>query len=303
MKTQIISALVFLLSLQSLTGCKKESNSDEPPGAESFNKLMDEGYKSLVQTATFDASNSAFVFTSNKGTTVTIDGTCLRKNGGAVSGTVTLEFFEAYDRADMLVANKPTMGRNATGEIELLESAGQYFIAVKQNGSELTSNCGIQISTPESNAKGDITGMNAWDAAESAGKLVWESATKWEVVRNPPKGVLDATVPGMGGFNFDRLKADPRPKTEITALVPSGYANVSTVSIFVKGCPNALGGIYGWWPIGLECYLIFVTEKNGQYRWIIKETTITSNHAISFDLKDAQTGSRAEYVDQVKLLK
>ena len=301
-------ALIAIATL-SLFACKKKSNTttttttDTPPSAAAYAKLMDDGYNSLLQTATFDASNTAYTYTSPKGTTVTIDGTCLRKNGVAVTGQVTLEFYEAYERKDMIVANKPTMGKTSGGTYELLESGGQYYVGVKQNGTALTTTCNVMISTPASNSGGIKTGMSGFDGVMTDNGLTWEPATKWEVIPDSRKGKYNLNVPGFGWYNCDRFYNDTRPKTSLTLNVPAGYANVSAVYILAKSMPNSLGGTYGKWPVGLECYLIFVTEKDGQYRWITKETTLVNGHTESFDLAKAQTGSRADYVGHVTLLR
>lgn len=299
--TFILSIITF--SVLYFSSCTKSSPQDTEykPTEASFNKLMDAGYKSLIQTATFDASNTNFTFTSSKGTTVTIDGSCLRKNGATVNGTVTLEFFEAFNRSDMVIANMPTMGKNSQGEYEPLLSGGQFSIFAKQDGVELTSACGIKVSTPNANLPSDMSNMSAWDGKIVNGKLIWETATTWETVWNAHKG-LTFTIPGFGRFNCDKFYSDPRPKTKITVQVPTGYSQTSSQAMLIKSIPNSMGGLYGEFPVGLECYLMFVTEKNGQYQWIIKETTLVSNHTIQFDLKDATLGSKSDYENAIKAL-
>lgn len=307
MKKTPRSLVMIAFASLSFFACKKKTTTttptDTPPTAAAFSKLMDDGYNSLVQTATFDASNTAYTYTSPKGTTVTIDGSCLRKNGSAVTGQVTLEFYEAFERKDMIVANKPTMGKTGSGTYELLESGGQFYVAVKQNGTALTSNCSVMITTPASNSGGIKTGMSAFDGKMTDNGLTWEPATTWEVIPDGRKGKYNISVPGFGWYNCDKFYSDTRPKTSLTLNVPTGYANVSSVFILAKSMPNSLGGAYGKWPVGLECYLIFVTEKDGQYRWITKETTLVNNHTESFDISTAQTGSKADYVGHVTLLK
>jgi hypothetical protein len=298
--------LAITIAAVSLFACKKKNNTstaDNPPSAANFAKIMDNGFKSKLQTATFDASNTNFVYTSPKGTTVTIDGTCLRNNGASVSGQVTLEFFEAYERADMLVANKPTMGKNSSNGYELLESGGQFYVAVTQNSMLLSTTCKVKISTPAVNSGGIKTGMSAFDGVMTDKGLTWEVATQWEVIPDVHKSRYALDVPGFGFYNCDRFFNDPRPKTKLTMIVPKGYADVSSVYILAKSIPNALGGAYGDWPVGMECYFIFVTEKDGQYRWITKETTIVNNHTETFDLATAKTGSIQDYIGHVTLLK
>lgn len=302
MKKTIIQITTVLFLVSQIIGCSKTTQDDTKPTVASFNKLMDEGYKSLVQTTTFDASNTNFVFTSSKGTKVTIDGSCLRKNGNPVTGQVSLEFFEAFNRVDMAIANKPTMGKNTSGEFEPLISGGQFFIFAKQDGIELTTTCKIAVSTPSTNLPTDMTGMSAWDGVITDGKLTWEPATKWEILSSSGHGNMSFYPPGFGRFNCDKFYNDPRPKTEITVLVPEGYGNISATGMFMKSIPNSMGGLYGKFPIGLDCHLIFVTEKNGMYQWIIKETSLVANHTIAFNLNKASTGTRADYDNALRAL-
>lgn len=297
---------VWVLALCALFSCKKEAPKEAEvlPTTASFTKLMDEGFNSLLRKAEFDASNNNFVYTSPKGTTVTIDGTCLRKGGSPVSGRVTLEFFEAYDRADMIVANKPTMGKDVNGDLALLESGGQYYVSVKQDGVELGTTCGVRIQAGAGNSGGIKSGMSAWDGTIKDGVLTWVKATSWEVIIDSNKARYDLNIPGFGWYNCDRFYSDPRPKTAVTCLVPSGYANVSQVYCLAKSQPNGLGLVAnGKWPVGLDCYLIMVTEKNGQYRWVTKEVTLRDGHTESFDLSQAMVGSRSDYVGHVTLLR
>ena len=73
--------------------------------------------------------------------------------------------------------------------------------------------------------------------------------------------------------------------------------------LLTKNVPNSLGTIYGKFPVGLDCYLVFVTENNGNYMWITKEQKLTANHTITFDLKEAKSGKKKDYVGHVTLLK
>ena len=149
--------------------------------------------------------------------------------------------------------------------------------------------------------------MSAWDGVVSGGATSsvpkWMPATKWELIPDSVQAKLNADIPGFGWINFDKFYQDPRPKTEISALIPPGEPNSSAVYLLIKSRPSTLAGIAGKWPIGLECYMIYVTSKDGQYQWIVKETTIVDKHSETFDLAQARTGSRADYVGHVTLLR
>lgn len=308
MKRMLTTAALIMnlaIGVLSMTSCKKDKD-DVPPTDAAWQKLADDATAELTQTASFDASNPAYVFTSNKGTKVSINGTNLRKNGAAVTGLVRLELLELFDRKEMLLTNKPTMGKALPGgDVELLESGGSFSLKVKQDGVDLTTTGSVKIQTPASNSGGIKPGMTAFNGAISKTGIVWERTTAWEVI---PTAVgqtpsYQLQVPGFGWFNCDRFYNDPRPKTTIRAEVPAGYGSSSQVYLLVKGLPNALGTISGNYPVGLDCYLMMLTTKDGQYRWITEETTLTSNHTIKFDLSKATTGSKADYIGHVTLLR
>lgn len=305
--TPRIATLAAIAAI-SLYACKKDrdnttTTTTDVPTRAAFMKLMDDGYKSMIQTASFNAADTAFVYTSPKGTTVKINGTCLRNNGAPVTGQVTMEFFEAFDRADMIVANKPTMGRNNSGGLEPLESGGEFNVSVKQNGVALTTTCGVLISTPANNSGGIKTGMTAFNGIMTDTAFTWVQAQGWDVVPRALSNKYDMLVPGFDWYNCDKYWNDPRPKTKLTINLPQGYANVSSVYLLTKSMPNSLGLAVGDWPIGLEGYIIFVTEKDGLYRWITKEITIVNNHTETFDIANAKTGTRADFNGHVTLLK
>lgn len=178
-----------------------------------------------------------------------------------------------------------------------------FFIDVKKDGKSLTTTCPIQIETPTSNTGGTVSGMVAFNGVIKNGNLTWERANTWEVFTNTQKNTYSLNIPGFGWFNCDKFYGYPEPKTTITANVPTGYADKSQVYLLTKNVPNSLGTIYGKFPVGLDCYLVFVTENNGNYMWITKEQKLTANHTITFDLKEAKSGKKKDYVGHVTLLK
>jgi hypothetical protein len=306
-KNLFISAAVIIATV-GFIACKKNKDevADNPPSDAAWNSLIDNNIAALTQTATFDASNANYVFTSNKGTKVTLNGTSLRKAGAPVTGPVTLEFLELYSRADLALTNKPTMGKSSPqGEVELLQTSGSMNIKVKQAGVELTTTTGAKIETLASNSGGFVAGMSPFNGVVTNNKLVWETAQNWEIfpVGTSANPAYRLDVPGFGWFNSDKFYSFTGPKTTITAQVPQGYANNCALFLFAKQRPNSLGGLAGKWPIGLECYLMFLTVKDGNYRWITEETTLTANHTVRFDISKATVGTKEDYLGHVTLLR
>ncbi len=296
----VLVTLAFMF-LAGFSSCKKSSSNtgtDIPTDATKFNALMDAGFKSLLQTATFDASNTSYVYTSPKGTAVFIDGSCLRKNGNAVTGTVKLEFFEAYEFSDMIIANKAVMGLNSSGKLEPLITGGQYYINVSQDGVNLTTNCSVSIETSANHTGGYDSEMVGWTGYFDKGNLLWKEDP--QVAINGAKGEVGSfyniEIPGFGWFNCDKFMGDSRPKTDLNVTVPSSYVDASYVYVIIKGEPYTMGlASYGQWPIGAELYLIFVTESSGNYKWEMKEITVQNNMSIAFEVKKTTIGNLSQF--------
>ena len=96
----------------------------------------------IKQTATFNSATT-YTFTSLRGITVTIDGTCLRKNENSVTGTVPIKFIEMYDRATMAITKKPTLGIDANGDLVSMDSTGEFNVRVTQKEIATSANTKI----------------------------------------------------------------------------------------------------------------------------------------------------------------
>lgn len=282
MKTTIkllITSIIF-----TTLSCSK--NQDETPvytpTKAALTNLYNANFEALKQTATFDASNTNFVFTSNAGTTLTINGTCLRKGSDPVTGNVDLEFYEIYDRGTMAITNKPTMGYDGT-DLVPIETGGEFLIKVKQNGVELKSICGFNLSTPASITGGIKSGMQGFmGSVDSNGELTWAQAqgNDFWVTTNPDK--YNTFLSQFGWFNYDRFPVTG-PRTSITVNIPSKFVNASTVFLSTKLKPGELGGIGGKWNIGLECNIIMLSEENGNFRYAVKSITVVNNQVVTFN--------------------
>ncbi|HLU16871.1 MAG TPA: hypothetical protein VKZ76_02355 [Edaphocola sp.] len=280
--------------LLGLSACKKDKDTqNQVTSPEAYRSLTQAGLSSLMQTATFNIDGGTFVFESNKGTMVYIHTDCLRKDGAAATGTARLEFYEAYEYADMVIANKATMGYNAENVLEPLRTGGQFFVRVTQDGAPLDTDCAISIETSCEHTGGYDGDMVGWIGQFIKDDLVWNQSDDVNV------GANDRSEPGyflealeFGWFNIDKLYDDPRPRIPLNISVPVAYVEACTVYAIIKGEPYSLGlAGYGEWPIGLEIYLIFVSENNGQYQWEIKEHTVQQGQTINFNLANAQTGN------------
>ena len=306
MKTLKSMGLIMLILI--LQSCNSDDGVDANalPLPETLNNLFQVNLQNKFQIATFDAGNN-FTFTSQKGVILNFSAGAFRLNGATVSGQVKLEFIEIFSKADMLLTNKPTMGIT-NGESRLLYSGGEFFIRVSKDDQNITYQGVYNLRVPTSLTGGTDAGMLPFNGTINPnGDLIWEQALDAELFVNNGQ----ATIPpfynvfksSFGWFNCDRFANYTGDKTTITALVPVGYAAVSQIYLTTKGVPNSLGKSYGTFPVGLECNLIFVTEKDGKFRYAIKPLqSLTSNFSVSFTLAETTIGTPDQFITEINAL-
>lgn len=293
------------------------------PTPAQFNTLIDSALENVKQQFTFDASLSTVTLTSAKGVQITISPGCLSKNGNPVTGNVAIEYVELFNRGNMLTTNKPTMGLMPNGDRGLLISGGEFYINATQDGVQLEMSCGIQLMVPSNLTGGADNAMSLWFGEnDEDGNLVWD-----EVNNENPQGQQEAGVGADGGnyycyfnhfgwTNVDRFYNDPRPKTTIYVDVPEGYDDTNcAVYLAYVGETNALALLdtynedtelfsehYGLIPIGLECYVIFVSENDGEWTYAIKAVTIVEGQIITIADADLDSITEAELIALIDAL-
>lgn len=307
-RNSIKSTLILSLITLFFFSCNKDEfeviNGNEPiPTPQSFKNLFDMKLESLTTSLQFDASSN-YTYTSINGVVLNINGSCLRKNGNPVTGIVKLSYIEIFDKGNMLTSNKPTLA-NVSGNKELLISGGEFFIEATQDNVKLTLTCPITLNIPTSLTGGTQTGMEPFvGTINTEGELAWDQAPTYEVLTNANAStpVYTALIPAFGWFNCDKFFDSTSPKTPIIANVPAGYGSNSAVFLAVKNLPSSLGNIYGKFPIGLDCFLIFVTEKDGKFRYVIKPQVLTANHQVTFSLSETTTATASELTAAINAL-
>ena len=293
----------LLMTVTIFTSCTKNDDGDIVirATAENFNDLKEVALENLTQNFQFNADDGNINLTSEKGVEIYINGACLTLNGVAVTGQVDLEFVELFEKGNMLITNKPTMGTLPNGDKALLISGGEFFVEATQNGETLESTCGFQMSIPADLTGGVDNDMILWNGIiDDNGNLAWEEDKRDDAQGqggvfgegNQYYGFFDS----FGWSNVDRFYNDPRPKTTILVGVPEGYNNTnSSVYISYDGEETGLAKLdtydelsglfsehYGQIPIGLECHIIFATEDGDNWKYAIKAVTIAENDVITF---------------------
>ena len=326
MKTNIKKfGLLALASIVFASCTDNENSTPMPPSALAFKGITENGLKKNTQKFTATAGTGTITLTSAKGVVITLNGNALTKNGNPVTGAIDITFIELFDKGNMLITNKPTMGVMPDGKKSLLKSGGEFFIKAAQGGVDLVSNGGIQLQVPA-----NITGTLDTEMLFWAGDTTDEDNLAWVNPRNAAGtgGQKDGNVEfgqtsynvsfgSFGWTNVDKFYSDPRPRTTILAAVPTGYDNTNCaiyLSYDGEG-QNALAKLdtynpitkqfsehYGQIPIGLACHVIFATEDNGNWRYAIKAVTVAAGDVYTFTLGETNVVTEAQMVAAINAI-
>lgn len=309
----------------SCTDNENENLTPLPPSAAAFKSINEKGIKKNTQNFTATAGTGTITLTSAKGVIIKLNGNALTKNGNPVTGPIDITFIELFDKGNMLISNKPTMGVMPDGKKSLLKSGGEFFIKASQGGVDLVSNGSIQLEVPVA-----LTGKM------DAEMLFWAGDTKdpdnlaWVNPRNAAgtggqkdgnvgfgQTSYNVTFGNFGWTNVDKFYSDPRPRTTILATVPTGYDNTnSAIYLSYDGeGTNALAKLdtynpttkqfsehYGQIPIGLKMHIIFATEDNGNWRYAIKAVTVAANDVYTFTLAETTVVTEAQMVAAINAI-
>lgn len=313
--------LLFLAAF-SFISCENNDIENTPATAAEFADVRQAALDKITQEFSFNAEDGAKTFTSENGVKITINGNCLTKDGNPVTGEVKIEYVELFDKGNMLVTNKPTMGIMPDGKRNLLISGGEFFIKATQDGKELATSCNISLIVPADLTGGVDNTMTLWNGIiDDEGNLAWEDARKTDGANG--KGGVQAegnnyyvSFGNFGWTNVDKFYSDPRPRTTILADAPEGYDNTnSAIYLSYDGeGTNALAKLdtytaeglfsehYGQIPIGLACHVIFVTEENGNWRYAIKGVTVQADDVYTFTMGETTVGTEAQLIAAINAI-
>jgi hypothetical protein len=308
---RIFKNVLGIMVLASLASCIDDNNEvaqSQPDGEALAARFLDNRVDAL-QEFTLDAASGG-VITGTQGTQVTFQPNSFGINGSPVTGNVTVELIEIYDKASMLLKNKSTLGMRDNGDKEALKSAGEFFINAKQGSNELELlamanvnsrpvdfadlDGGMQIfrGGPDQDCDG-IDDDCDWVAADEDEDGEQDNAQ----IRDGQgaDGVFATYSYDIGDFgwtNLDRWYNFAGAKTEIFIDVPNQF-NQDNCAVYLSydGEPTALARMdvyntelemftehYGLIPVGLEVHIIMVAEIDGQLNYAIQGTTIVDDH-------------------------
>lgn len=290
------SITVFTCLVLTLVACKKDDDQPQVGNGTQLTNFFSANVSNSKQTFTLNASTGGTVFGS-KGTKIYLAPNSLFTAGGSpITGNVQLELVEIYDRAAMVMMNKPTMGELPNGDRSTLISGGEYYLKITQNGQEVNAPSGVYVTMPTENTGGVNVNMSLFDLAIEGNDQWWELVQDSVAIgQDSMQGNWTSTYEILDGnwgwTNVDIFYSDPRPKTVLKAQLPEGYDNTNCeVYLTYDGEETALAALdifttdgyfsehYGLIPIGLEVHFIAVTMIDNQLHYAIQGATITNGH-------------------------
>lgn len=267
--TYLIGLLTF--SLFSITACKKdtveEPNPSNPnPNTTNFASLSEylNTKEVTANTFTIDAATGG-QFTTDKGSVVTIPANAfITYDNNLITGNVEVNMKEVFSNSDQIFSRIfPTSNSN------VLNSGGEFFINVTQNGETLTlNNVDIQVDIP---AQAPEAGMNLFFAEGD----IDADSVNWELFEFNPQ---DSNFNSSFSFN----SADDSYEITLDSL---GWCNIDGFlpSVNYFDCVFDLVGVNGLNSSNTNAYAVFEGENAvwpmGQPSWgDISANQITDSH-------------------------
>ena len=302
--------------------------------------LQREANAKLTQHFTFNTGQEQVTLKSKSGVQISFNPGKFTVRGNPVHGQVKVEYKEIFKTGNMVTANKTTMGiaqdvdQNPDDpQLRSLLTGGEFYINMtNEEGQNLDDGNPITLTVPTSltdDNGGDTNGMTVWDGTvkdnDGDGVPDPEGDVTWDEKQNDNGD--DTQVPAENGnyimgitrfgwSNIDILKQGPDPKTTIYVEVPTQYNNTnSNCYIAFQSVSNSIAPLdrfnvstnkftehYGQMSIGMQCYVIFVSEQGGLWNYAIKPVVITANGQIQITNGDMQTGTESDLTDEINNL-
>ncbi|RAV30543.1 hypothetical protein [Sinomicrobium soli] len=314
----VILPCVFIILLYPLVGsCDRKTCCDDPPetvvfdppGGEDFRQLQQQVTDSLAETFVFNTGEGLDAATAN-GTRIRIFPDCLiSPDGTIVDGEVRLEFMQCYDRSSTLLAGISSLARTDAGTTVLLNKGAFFSFRLYQEDTELFSNCEIQLSVPFSLIGAPDQELSLWNGDEMQnGTGLWLPVTG-ELF--PENDAYTTIVPFGRWRAISGAAISSEAKDDIRVLVSEGYnGDNSRVYITYPNDSNGLvqchydretGMFRAPYPVpdGQEAFLIFLSEEDGQWRYGIKEITISGNTMYTLAHSETQKAGSGALVSAV----
>ena len=313
MKTIKVSVMAAIAIILMTAGCKKESSTSGPDNYSGLSGFY-AANGAQMQHYSVDAAAGGN-FTSPQGTVVTIPpNSFFNQSGGAVTGTVDIDFKDIYNKSDMLMSDVSTIGFFGAP----IKSGGEFYIKASQGGSalNLTGGKAIVVRQPLNGKPIDSAMVPMRRVIDTVGHgtgMIW-AINGTDTVRNSPSGYVfslynfNQPVDSGSWCNSDNSSYfGAYPQTTLT-LLGTDTAQYGTNVFLVFSGLNSMVHVYNgagnsfpynYAPSGLQCTVVAVGTKGGKLYASFTPITITPGLNVNFSLSLTTT---TDFKNKLKLL-
>ncbi|MEM9822918.1 MAG: hypothetical protein AAF985_17695 [Bacteroidota bacterium] len=272
-----------------------------------------------------DLGNGTYQVTGKHGTLIEISDALVNSTGQRVRGAVDIELIEIYTVADMILHRKQTLA-DYDGQNEILESGGEVFVKVYQNGEELSADGAGEMSIllPTANTGGANENMELFYGEETGEQIIWKPTgekipviNRSSILRADREYYLVMIENILGWINVDivyaaqgedidciRLNIDCELPCEIhpentVAAIHIGSLNSAFELTHSHGTTFELCSIEGegFMPLGglSATFVVIIDCGDGRVYYATVTTTLTpGNHTQEINCEVMQVGSPDE---------
>lgn len=296
------------------------------PDTEAHTSLFKQHLADNTQNITAqDLGEGRYEVTGEQGTRVYINDALVNKAGEKVRGEVDIVMIEIYTQTDMILNRKQTLAMD-DGQLRLLESGGEIYLKVYQNGEELSirENGTVNLYLPTENTGGVKKGMELFYGEEVGEQVIWKpTGIAIKVVNSENRNGSDyeALLETLGWANVDLYSGNGEPVECLELAIECEFCEDAIINVAIHvGSTNAAAelvydpstGTYrlcsqqGGFPLGgLQVTFIVVIEcPDGSPAFVafVSATVSPGYHQEIVDCESFQQMEIAEFEDALNNL-
>ena len=122
-----------------------------------------------------DQGNGTYSAIGAEGAVIEINDALVNAEGDRIRGAIEIKLIEIYSMPDMVSLQKQTLA-DYDGQLNILESGGEIFIKIYQNGEEVFAdgNGTMEILVPTQNTGGAKENMELFYGEETGSQVIWK---------------------------------------------------------------------------------------------------------------------------------
>lgn len=211
--SKLFSSCFLLITLALFFHACEKDNSIAPQNQENTSIFKTHSINNTQHLQAPDLGNGTYTATGAQGTVIEINDALVDTKGNQIRGTIDIELIEIYSVDDMILHRKQTMA-DYDGQKRILESGGEIFIKISQNGKELSvaENKSLKVMLPTENTGGPKEEMELYYGEETGPQIIWKPTgekvaviTSNTLTRSDVSYYLSLIQGTLGWINIDRI--------------------------------------------------------------------------------------------------